>query len=58
MSDGALWHVYELDPSAYDRRQSHCLIFETDTVVRRVRNYPTNWRELSDNELLTLSWGN
>jgi hypothetical protein len=55
-SDGALWLVYELMASPYDRRQSPCLIFESDAVVRRVRDYPTNWRELSDDDLLALSW--
>ena len=55
-SDGILWLVYELGPLAYDRRQAPCLIFESDTAVRRVRNYPANWRALSDDELLALSW--
>jgi hypothetical protein len=55
-SDGVLWLVYELAASAYDRRQSPCLIFESDSVVRRVRDYPPNWRELGDEDLIALSW--
>lgn len=55
-ADGALWLVYELLPAPYDRRQSPSLIFESDAVVRRVRDYPANWRELSDDDLLALSW--
>ena len=54
-TESALWLVYEL-ASAYDRRQSPCLIFESDMTVRRVRDYPANWRELSDDDLLSLSW--
>lgn len=56
LTDGTLWLVYELVASGYDRRQSPSLIFESDTTVRRVRNYPANWRELSDDDLLSLSW--
>ena len=54
--EGTLWLVYELVPSEYDRRQSPSLIFESDMAVRRVRNYPANWRQLSDQDLLSLSW--
>ena len=56
MLDGALWLVYELPAQAYDRRQEPSLIFETDAAVRRVRNYPADWRELTDEDLLALSW--
>jgi len=31
-------------------------VFESDQVVRRVRDYPANWRDLSDDDLLALSW--
>ena len=54
--DGVLWLVYELPPSAFDRRTTPTLIFETDVLFRRVRNYPPDWRTLSDAELLELSW--
>lgn len=54
--DGVLWLVYELPAPAYDRRQNPSLIFETDAAVRRVRNYPAEWRALSDEDLLALSW--
>ena len=50
------WRIYELAPGALDRRGSNTLIFESDGVIRRVRNYPANWRELSHAELLSLSW--
>ena len=50
------WRVYELSPASYDRRGSNTLVFESDGVMRRIRNYPENWRSLSVEELLALSW--
>ena len=55
MWDGVLWLVYEFIQSL-DRRQSPSLIFESDSTVRRVRNYPADWRALSDDQLIALSW--
>jgi hypothetical protein len=49
---GEQWLVYELT-SAYDRRGGS-LVFESENVVRRVRDYPENWRELPDEDLLPL----
>jgi hypothetical protein len=53
--DGSPWTVYEIRASQYDRRGESSLIFETDGVVRRVRNFPANWRDLSDAELRAIS---
>ena len=50
------WRIYELNPASYDRRGTNTLVFESDGVMRRVRNYPENWRNLSVDELLALSW--
>ena len=52
---GVEWRVYE-QPSVYDRRTRPDLVFESESVIRRVRDYPTNWTELSDDELLAVSW--
>jgi len=49
------WRVYE-QPSVYDRRTRPDLVFESESVIRRVRDYPTDWLELSDAELLAVSW--
>ena len=49
------WRVYE-QVAAYDRRRRPDLVFESDGVIRRVRNYPPNWVELTDGELLDVSW--
>lgn len=54
--DHDAWRIYELSPASYDRRGSNTLVFETDGVIRRVRNYPEDWRTLSVPELLALSW--
>lgn len=51
-ADGEHWLVYEL-PASYDRR-GPSLVFEADTVVRRVRDFPSPWRELSDADLAHL----
>jgi hypothetical protein len=53
--DGVYWTVYEA-PSSYDRRSRPTLVFESDAIVRRVREYPSRWRELSDEALTALSW--
>ena len=51
-ADGELWLVYEIG-QPYDRR-GPSLVFECATLVRRVRNYPQKWRDLSDGELALL----
>jgi hypothetical protein len=54
--EGARWRVYEQPFSDYDRRSGMSLIFASEGAVRRVRNYPPDWINLSDEDLLTLSW--
>jgi len=54
--DGTRWQVKEMPFSNYDRRRGLSLIFWSDGAVRRVRDYPDNWHELSDSELALLSW--
>jgi hypothetical protein len=53
--DHRLWHVREVGPPAYDRRASASLVFYTDEMMRRVRQFPANWRDLSDDDLYSLS---
>jgi hypothetical protein len=55
-SEGGRWRVYEQAFSAYDRRSSMSLIFANDAAMRRVRSFPPDWAQLSDEELLRLSW--
>jgi hypothetical protein len=54
--DGTRWQVKEMPFSNYDRRRGLSLIFWSDGAVRRVRDYPADWHELSDGELALLSW--
>ena len=54
--DGVAWLVYEMPADRLDRRSSSSLVFESDDAMRRVRNYPADWRESSDEALLALSW--
>ena len=55
-AEGAQWRVYEQAFGDYDRRAGRSLIFNSDFAVRRVRDYPANWMELSEKELMELSW--
>lgn len=54
--DGEHWRVYELPTTTLDRRTSPSLVFENEMTVRRVRQYPADWRTLNDEELFALSW--
>jgi len=56
-ADGVTWLVQEIRDWGYDRRASSSLVFTSDDVMRRVRHYPQHWTELSDAELLKLSFG-
>jgi hypothetical protein len=53
--DGLRWKVREDPWPTADRRAGTCLIFETDAIIRRVRNVPPGWFELSDVDLYALS---
>jgi hypothetical protein len=54
--DGVEWLVYELMEPSLDRRSGGSLVFESENTVRRVREYPENWRSLTEAELAALSW--
>ena len=59
MIDGSWqqWSVVEIDgavvPGSHGAR---CLIFARPDCVRRVWDYPSDWRALDDEALLQLSW--
>jgi hypothetical protein len=55
-TEGARWRVYEQPVSDYDRRRGTSLIFASEAAVRRVRDFPADWKSLSDEELVRLSW--
>ena len=54
--DGRYWTVYEFASSRYDRRTGISLIFVTDDAMRRVRDYPADWFELSAEDLYDVSF--
>src|SRR4051812_16789815 len=54
--DGQRWLAYERRFDSFDRRSGMSLVFSSEGAMRRVRNYPANWLELSDSELIALSW--
>lgn len=47
--------VQEVAAPAFDRRGGTHLLFDGETIMRRVREFPTNWHQLSDEELYELS---
>lgn len=51
--DGVRWTVREFVGDAGD---PPCLVFESDSMVRRVRVYPTAWEALGSEALFALSW--
>jgi hypothetical protein len=51
---GITWEVRELANPDYDRRTGSSLIFESAGTIRRVRNFPSAWVELSETELAEL----
>jgi hypothetical protein len=50
-----VWNVFEHIPE-YDRRASATLVFASEGAMRRVRNFPQQWWDLPDDELLAISW--
>lgn len=55
--DDELWFVGERAPRTSDLRRTPHLVFESEGMIRRVRSFPENWRDLSDDDLWELSWG-
>lgn len=54
-ADGITWEVREMRNADYDRRGGTSLIFESTGAIRRVRNFPARWMELSEADLAELS---
>jgi len=54
-ADDLLWRVREEPWPTADRRGGTCLIFDADSVVRRVRDFPPDWYRLSGADLYSLS---
>lgn len=54
---GVVWTVQEIAQWGYDRRRMRSLIFENSDAMRRIRTYPPNWMELTDEELWEVARG-
>ena len=54
-ADGYRWVVIEVAAPAFDRRGGTHLMFDGETVMRRVRVFPANWFEMPDDALYALS---
>lgn len=54
-SKGRVWHVTERQRTHYDQRSESLLVFESSAIVRCVRTYPADWRELGSDALESLS---
>lgn len=52
---GRVWFVRQVSSPSYDRRGATALVFLTDDAMRRVRDFPENWRELADADLYAVS---
>lgn len=53
-----LWRVTEHDGHQVPgSRGERCLIFVSDWAIRRVWDYPLDWRDLSPGALAVVSWG-
>jgi len=51
--DGRMWRVREVGAESPDGR-GRSLIFDAESIVRRVVNYPDDWESCSDAQLLAL----
>ena len=56
MASAADWLVYEMDGDPSVAGSMPSLIFESGASFRRVCEYPLAWRELSDDDLMAVSW--
>ena len=54
-AEGLRWIVQEVPAPSFDRRGGTHLLFDGESVMRRVRDFPANWAQLSDDELYELS---
>ena len=55
VADGLRWMVREVPAPPFDRRVETHLLFDGELVMRRLRSFPADWYDLSDDELYALS---
>jgi hypothetical protein len=54
-ADGVRWLIKEVPAPSFDRRGGTHLLFDGESIMRRVRVFPNDWHTLSDKELYELS---
>jgi len=55
-ADGHRWRVHEVPAPEFDRRRGGThLLFHAESVMRRVRSFPPNWFDLTDQDLYALT---
>jgi len=54
-ADGLRWTVREVSAPPFDRRGGTHLVFDGELVMRRLRSFPAEWYDLSDDALYALS---
>ena len=55
VAEGLRWIVREVPAPPFDRRGGTHLLFDGELVMRRLRSFPADWYDLSDDELYALS---
>ena len=55
-ADFSGWTVTEIAGNVPARPGQRCLAFASSDTIRRVWDYPADWRALSDTQLEALSW--
>jgi len=53
---GRVWSVAEVDFPTFEDATCRYLIFSCDSVIRKVRAYPPDWRERTDSALYEVSF--
>jgi len=56
VADGCRWIVQEVDAPPFDRRGGRHLVFDGESIMRRLRQFPADWFDLSDGDLYALSF--
>jgi hypothetical protein len=54
-TDGRQWVVKEVPSSQSDGGDGPSLLFSSNSVIRRVRDFPPDWFDWSDEELIAVS---
>ena len=54
-ADGVRWVIREVPAPSFDRRGGTHLVFDGESVMRRIRHFPADWHTLPDDALYELS---